>query len=158
MKSNQMKRGDEPARAKAIPRTITFNFRGDMRDVATLVHIYEDLLGFKIPSKSTLIRVAITDFRKLLMEHVEGAEYIESTAEAYRFLLQRGLMAESETLLKKSRTDKMVGEGETIGTIGVNLPEGLEEALEKAMKGDDPAIAKRAEELSQVGKEEKEDE
>ena len=123
----------EVEKARKIKRTITFNFRGDIRDVATLVHIYEDLLDTPIHAKSTVIRLALHDFADILSKQMEKAHKFESTEEAYRFLLQRQLMDSSEHLLSKSRVDKIAGEDRDFVSEMV-IPESVERMAEEAQK------------------------
>ena len=118
-----------------LARTITFNFRGDMRDIATLVHIYEDLLNTPIRTKATIMRLVAHDYAELLVENIDKAKKFESTDEAYRFLRQRRLMEEDETPLTRARVERLKKEGEFVPTKGMVLPADLQTlSLEEAKK------------------------
>ena len=127
------KRGEKDDK---IARTITFNYRGDMRDIATLIHIYEDLLNTPIRTKATLMRLVAHDYAELLVENIDKAKKFESTDEAYRYLRVQRLMEEDERPLTKARVERLREEGEFVPTVGaVLLPADLQTlSLEEAKK------------------------
>lgn len=132
---------------KAIPRTLAMNFRGDIRDIATLVSIYEDRLGFRIPSKSAIIRLALSDYVSVLSSSLKEKKF-ESTTEAYRFLRQRHLISLEDSkvgLMKEIIKENVVIEEDELQAE----PRVISPEVERMMK--DPKTVKRAEELSKKG-------
>ncbi len=135
-------------REKKIPRTITFNFRGDICDVATLIHIYSDILDVKANSKASFVRIAVSDYCSVLLSSFPKAKKFSNTEEALRFLHQRNLMNEGDEdlLLRKSRLDKIVTEDRDL-VSDIVLPESIATPL----VGEE--VKKRAKELEEGGKE-----
>jgi hypothetical protein len=128
---------------KGIPKTLAMNFRGDIRDIATLVAIYEDRLGFRLASKSAIVRLALMDYTKVLARSL-GVDVFENTEDAYKFLRQRNLIATKDartTRMKKIIEENVLVEEGELSRDERALPVEVEELIK------DPETAKRAEEL-----------
>ena len=126
-----------------VKRTLVMNFRGDLRDIALLVAVYEDIYKHRITSKSSAVRMAVADYasilRKKYNEELPIAKDFNSTHYAEQFLIQRGLLRASDLEDgKQNRVDAI--SLELVDSPAVDLTE-----LEKKLS--DPDVVKRAEEL-----------
>jgi len=124
-------------------------FRGDIRDVATLVRIYEDHFGMRLNNKSTVIRYAITDYTGLLSRNFK-VEKFKTAHEAKAFLAQRGLLETDRSRLRTAKA--MALESVELDESDINPSDAIipEDVLNLAH---DPEVKKRADELTKGGEE-----
>lgn len=90
-----------------IPRTVVINFRGDVRDLATLLGCFNSL-GIPVHSKGGVVRLGVAMAASLLSEKC-GIKPLESTAAAMDYLKRhnflycdRGAMNRARQLLMES--------------------------------------------------------
>ena len=126
-------------------KTLTLNFRGDVRDIALLVAVYEDIHHKRIVSKATVIRLAISDYAALLTKKyadtIPIAKEFKSTNDAIQFLRQRGLMQDKD--FKENKKER-------VDAINLDLLDELDERVLNTSKLEQsPDVVKRAGELAQ---------
>lgn len=123
-------------------------FRGDIRDIATLVHIYEDRYNIRVRSKSTIVRYAVEDYVGLLCRNLKIGKF-KTVHEAKAFLSQRNLLEFSKS--RSHLHTAMQDESKSLDAVDLERDERLlpDNILDYV---NDPETIKRAEELHQEKK------
>jgi len=132
--------------------SIVFSFRGDIRNVATILSYYTES-GLDIRNRSELIGIAVQHLASLFISTNEVHKF-ETTTEAIRYLNQMGFYNPSDRKLKRTRVNQLIEEAKNLSDM-VKRERGVSDELvreveERIKEGIDP------EELLKLG--EKEDE
>ena len=133
-----------------VKNSYVLAFRGDIRDVATLVMVYEDKLGIRLRNKSTILRHAVADYASVLARSFK-VEKFKTAHDAKAFLSQRGLLEVERSRLRTAKA--MALESVELDETDLQTSEAVipDEVLKLV---EDEETRKRAEELTKGGDDE----
>ena len=82
---------------KEVKKNVVLSFRGDLKDIADLVLVFESLFGERVHSKSEVIRVAVSEYAELLrLKFKDKVKFFPSLDSAVDYLVSLGLLSVAE--------------------------------------------------------------
>ena len=140
---NQIKGSQGESISQDIPSTMTFTFRGDIRDIATLHRIYTLYLELPIRSKSELAKIAVHRhalvMRKLASVDLKEDLSFSSSSEALLYLESKGLLHAKDLSLCKNNRRLQLQQEEKV-TRSLTVPPQSERASEMLEELDNEGI------------------